>query len=206
MSTRKKYILIVFSIFVIFGCWVLFFGGCVVPLSKEIDREELYGNRVDEQGNTTEQILKRKIRRNCYVILGPDGPGKHYWVYNQYLIKYDGHIIKELPHLYKFDRKDSYDIISPIMPIVGTNKWLAIKPVELKIHQVGDIDAIIFDKYKIHSRIRISDCRRLQPGAKMETFDIDYLQGNSIVIFHTANGDYLVDTNTGKLSKTDEKI
>jgi hypothetical protein len=202
IQMKKRIIIIIFVTVTILIAWMFIFGGFVIPLSKEIDSEEIYGIRLDIQGDIAEQILKREIRRNCYVILGPDGPGKNYWTYNQYLFK-NNHLVIELPHLYKFEAEDIYDITSPILPISGTSTWLAIKVVQLKIGKVGDIDVVIFDKHKIHSRVRITDCHRLQPGAKNEIFAIDYKEGNLKAVFYTAHGNYLYDTSMDKLSKMD---
>jgi len=182
-------------IFVLILSLITISGCLVIPLKKEIDSEEIMGQRVDEQGNITAEILKRNVRQNIFGVIGPEGIFvKDYLIFQKYYYKEDGHI-KYIPYLKSFWDTNSYDINVPIYPIEGTSTWLAIKICEIKSRYAADVYSIIFDQNKIHHKLLINDCRRIDGYYGI---DIDYLDGYRKVIFHTYSGDVVLNTISGK--------
>jgi hypothetical protein len=181
-------------ILIIFIFILSLFSGCLlVPLNKEVNSQEVVGQRIDKQGKIVEEIIKREIRQNIYVILGPDGSGKNYWVFTEYHCKKDN-TIKKMSHLDSFWDRSIYEIKQPILPIADSTKWIAIKPHEIKSRDAADINLIIFDKDKIYKEIKIADCLRIRPGTQTEDYAIDFKDGNTKAIIHTTQGDYLLNT------------
>jgi hypothetical protein len=191
---KLNLIIVVFLLNTLSGC-------LVIPLNKEIHSQEVLGQRVNKQGEIEEEILKIKIRKNLHAVFGPDGPGDTYLIFTEYHIKRD-QITKKLSHMDFFWDKNSYEIKPPVLPVLNSKKWIAIKPDDIKSQDVSDIYLIIFDKDKIYKKAKINNCFRVLPGTRNESYAVEFKNGNTKAIIHTENGDYLLNV----INDTFEKI
>ncbi|MFA5292858.1 MAG: hypothetical protein WC496_07485 [Phycisphaerae bacterium] len=160
-----------------------------MPLNKEIASEEVIGKRFNEQGKITEEILKREIHQNYYAIIGPDGPGKNYFASYECYFKNDK-IIKKISDI-EFYRENgsSYNIKTPVRPVTGSTKWVAIQggcPTSLHF---ANIYIIIFDKNKTYKMFKIPDCRR----KGLDDFEIEFKEGNKKAVINTKDGRIVLD-------------
>jgi len=175
-------------------------SGClVVPLNKETVRQEVVGKRINDANSVTEEIVRTTVHRNVYAVLAPCGMGKNHFAYYEYYSR-QGERLTRLPFLTGlWDYSDTIE--HPIVPIEGSAKWIAVKRRKIQSSRRADNVFIIFDSRKVHRKLVVHNCYRIDAGRPEEKCDIEYADGNRKAVIHTRDGDYLLNTVNGALSK-----
>jgi hypothetical protein len=182
--------------------FLMVLSGCAsVPGGSSVKSEKVIGERRDGTGRVVATIVRREMMHDVGVLLGPEGPGNHPIRYLQYRLV-TGEKVVTLAHIYSIFDPSIYEIDDPVLPVDGTNSWIASRVYEMEANSVG-IELILFDQSRVIQKMRIDGCLRggEYSGSAFPTFAIDANKGNKRITIHSKNGDFYFDTVTGDHGK-----